>query len=209
MTAEFRYEDDGLGGVLDADNIPGHVAAIRGDQAGDWAVIRAARALDSRWTAIDLSASAEPVVGSAAFVIQHPDGQRKRLGHVRNRVTDADDRVVHYLTDTETGSSGAPVFDGSGALIAVHHAGGRPQELFGQTPKVKNEGFRPADRRSPYPGRPALNKFSLLHPVQTEFSTWYRTRMACTIVVARCGLRRSLVRTFQVLRAALARSPMA
>ena len=33
--------------------------------------------------------------------------------------------------------------------------------------------------------------------------------MACTIGVARCGLQRSLVRTFQVLRVALARSPMA
>ncbi len=33
--------------------------------------------------------------------------------------------------------------------------------------------------------------------------------MACTIGVARCGLQRSFVRIFQVLRAALARSPMA
>jgi hypothetical protein len=33
--------------------------------------------------------------------------------------------------------------------------------------------------------------------------------MACAIGVARCGLQRSLVRIFQVLRVALARSPMA
>jgi hypothetical protein len=33
--------------------------------------------------------------------------------------------------------------------------------------------------------------------------------MACTIAVTRRGLHRSLVRTFQVLRVALARSPMA
>jgi hypothetical protein len=53
-----------------------------------------------------------------------------------------DDRVVHYLTDTKEGSSGAPVFDAEGHLIALHHAGGRPQEIAGKAPLKKNEGIR-------------------------------------------------------------------
>ncbi|MEU4445450.1 hypothetical protein AB0K14_26485 [Actinosynnema sp. NPDC050801] len=53
-----------------------------------------------------------------------------------------DDRKVHYLTDTQVGSSGAPVFNATGDLIAVHHAGGRPQEVAGKPLMRKNEGIR-------------------------------------------------------------------
>ena len=49
---------------------------------------------------------------------------------------------MHYLTDTQEGSSGSPVFDQEGKLFALHHAGGRPQEVLGRAPLSKNEGIR-------------------------------------------------------------------
>jgi hypothetical protein len=58
--------------------------------------------------------------GDPAFVIQRALGQRKRLGFVRNQISYVDDRVVQYLTDTSVGSSGSPVLDRHGRLIAVH-----------------------------------------------------------------------------------------
>ncbi len=83
-----------------------------------------------------------PAVGDLTYILQHPGGHQKRLGFVRNTISDIKDGVVRYLTDTEPGSSGAPVFDTAGRLIALHHAGGRPVEVAGKPPVAKNEGIR-------------------------------------------------------------------
>jgi V8-like Glu-specific endopeptidase len=49
---------------------------------------------------------------------------------------------VQYLTDTQPGSSGAPVFDAEGRLIALHHRGGTPTQMTGKAPLTKNQGVR-------------------------------------------------------------------
>jgi V8-like Glu-specific endopeptidase len=64
------------------------------------------------------------------------------VAYTRNRITFVDNRIVQYLTDTDVGSSGSPVFDEKGSLISLPHAGGRPQEVAGQAPLKKNEGIR-------------------------------------------------------------------
>lgn len=142
VTAEFRYEDDGAGNALAPLPVRCDVASVVTDQADDWAVIRVSEPLDEAWPLIELSKSVEPVVGSAAYIVQHPRGDRKRLGFVRNQVSSVDDRVLHYLTDTQQGSSGSPVFDDMGRLIGLHHAGGTPQQVAGRPPMAKNEGIR-------------------------------------------------------------------
>jgi hypothetical protein len=142
VTAEFRYEDDGSGGVLGTTVIPCDVASIVTNKDDDWAVIRANQPLDAAWPMVKLSEAVAPALNKPAYIIQHPAGDRKRLGFVRNQVCFFNDRVVNYLTDTQEGSSGAPVFDAQGQLIALHRAGGRPQEIVGKPPLKKNEGVR-------------------------------------------------------------------
>jgi hypothetical protein len=142
VNAEFGYEDDGSGGLLPATPIACDPVSIRTDKADDWAVISVSQPMDDKWPIISLSGSAAPVEGGSAFIVQHPVGGRKRLGFVRNQVSFVDQRVAHYLTDTQQGSSGSPVFDASGRLVALHHAGGRPQEIMGRAPLRKNEGIR-------------------------------------------------------------------
>ena len=142
VTAEFGYEDDGQGGEPAPTKIPCDVASIVTDSADDWAVIRAQQPLLDAWPAIKLSEAVEPVANEPAYIVQHPGGERKRLGFVRNQVSSFDDRVLHYLTDTQQGSSGSPVFDARGRLIGLHHAGGTPQQVVGKPPLAKNEGIR-------------------------------------------------------------------
>jgi S1-C subfamily serine protease len=132
---------DGAGSSLPVTSLSGDPATIVGDRADDWAAVRVA-GMNAAWPILDLTAAPVPRSGDLAYILQHPGGQRKRLGFVRNTISDVDDRVVHYLTDTQPGSSGAPVFDAAGQLIALHHAGGDPVEVLGKPPVAKNEGIR-------------------------------------------------------------------
>lgn len=139
--ADFGFDVDQEDLPLQVVALPGDVGSIVGNAAHDWGVIRVAN-LDASWPILKLDGGSAPQEGDAAYILQHPAGQRKRLGFVRNTITNADDKVVHYLTDTQPGSSGAPVFDALGKLIALHHAGGEPIEVAGHPPLVKNEGIR-------------------------------------------------------------------
>lgn len=141
-TAEFGYDDDGKGGALAATPIQCDVNSIKTSKEDDWAVIRSKEALSDSWPIVKLSGAIDPSKGAETYIIQHPLGNRKRLGFVRNLVADFNDRAVHYLTDTQEGSSGSPVFNPAGKLMALHHVGGRPQEIVGKPPVKKNEGIR-------------------------------------------------------------------
>lgn len=141
-TAEFGYEDDGRGGPLVQTAIPCDVDSIVTSQEDDWAVITPKQPLQDAWPVIPLSGAVDPVAHEPAYIVQHPRGDRKRVGYVRNEVASFDDRVLHYLTDTEPGSSGSPVFDEQGRLIGLHHVGGSPTLVTGSAPVTKNEGIR-------------------------------------------------------------------
>ncbi len=54
-------------------------------------------------------------------IIHHPEGQPKRVSLRQNFLVHSENRYVHYLTDTEHGSSGSPVFNDEWEVIAVHH----------------------------------------------------------------------------------------
>src|SRR5262249_5877513 len=142
VTAEFGYETDGDDRPLPATLVPCDATSVRGDPADDWAIVHVATALPASIPVLRLEDHDLPMPNAPAFVIQPPGGERKRLAYVRNQITDCNDRVVHYLADTQSGSSGAPVFNGLGRIVALHHMGGRPQEVAGKPPVVKNEGIR-------------------------------------------------------------------
>lgn len=142
VAAEFGFDDDGKGGGKASRAFGCNVQKIVGDAADDWAVIELNDDPGESVPVLPLSRSADPVDNTPAFVIQHPGGQRKRVAYVRNQITFIDERVVQYLSDTQAGSSGAPVLDEEGNLIALHHMGGRPQEVAGKPPLRKNEGIR-------------------------------------------------------------------
>lgn len=57
-----------------------------------------------------------------ANIIQHPNGEPKKIALQENEVSNQDLLVLHYLTDTMGGSSGGAVFNNQWTAIALHHA---------------------------------------------------------------------------------------
>jgi endonuclease/exonuclease/phosphatase family metal-dependent hydrolase len=60
--------------------------------------------------------------GEQAFVIHHPRGEPKQVSLDDTDIVNIQSTVIHYSSDTDYGSSGAPVLDQQGRLIALHHA---------------------------------------------------------------------------------------
>jgi V8-like Glu-specific endopeptidase len=66
----------------------------------------------------------KPLDHRRAYVIGHPNGSAQpQFSLLDNLLLDYDDRVLHYRSPTEGGSSGSPVFDDEWRLIGLHHAG--------------------------------------------------------------------------------------
>jgi hypothetical protein len=141
VQVDFGFDVDTKGTSLPVVSLGGDTSTIVADQADDWGVVRVAN-MNADIPMIDLSNAAVPADGDRAFIVQHPDGQQKRLGFVRNMITAVTNDRIQYLTDTQPGSSGAPVFDEACRLIALHHRGGTPTQRTGKAPLTKNQGVR-------------------------------------------------------------------
>lgn len=97
------------------------------------------------WSGLS-DASDKHMLGEFANIVQHPSGRYKEVVLRENRLVGRYDNALHYVADTEPGSSGSPVFNSEWRPIALHHWGGPWREVFGDdgTPaRVDiNEGIR-------------------------------------------------------------------
>ncbi|ALM84542.1 DNA/RNA non-specific endonuclease [Bordetella sp. N] len=78
--------------------------------------------------------------GMNVNIIQHPEGMPKTIAIRNNLLTARTDTRLLYETDTDFGSSGAPVYNDQWDVVALHHYGA-PSAPAADTTQV-NEGVR-------------------------------------------------------------------
>lgn len=140
VDAWFGYERS-FGGQPKAHiSVPGRIETITGDPAHDWAVVRLAAPAPEGVPIISLKGSSPVHVDDRVYIIQHPQGGVKKIGMIHNVVRYVDDDVIRYWTDTESGSSGSPVFDEQWQLVALHHYW--VSDKTGTTTEIRNQGRR-------------------------------------------------------------------
>lgn len=85
------------------------------------------------------------VLSEFVNIIQHPRGDYKQIVIRENRIVARLGDFLHYVADTEEGSSGSPVFNDQWEVIALHHWGGPSMESGpdgSELNKEVNEGIR-------------------------------------------------------------------
>ncbi len=133
--AEFGFED-GSDTVTRVPLLPDQLFIT--DEALDYTIVACDGALLMAMTPIPLLRTPAGVTRNELVnIIQHPRGRSKEIAIHDNQVTRVKDKVIHYQTDTEPGSSGSPVFNNDWELVALHHAG---WSTFGG--QATNEGIR-------------------------------------------------------------------
>jgi hypothetical protein len=109
-------------------------------EKNDWTVVRIKEDANTAFGHIELNPV--PVTkNDFVNIIQHPGGRYKQIGMYHNMVTYCDNDIVQYLTDTEPGSSGSPVFNSQWEVVALHHSGGMLREPGTTQTLLRNEGI--------------------------------------------------------------------
>ena len=124
VTALFDYVWSMDGVALAGIERKGNIASIVADPRDDWAVIQLERPMPKKFPFLALKLKKEVQIGDLVFIVQHPQGEPKKVALARDPVSYVDDKVVQYKTDTQPGSSGAPVFNEAWEVVAMHHSGG-------------------------------------------------------------------------------------
>lgn len=140
VEAWFGYERTFAGLDQAHTVVNGNPATIKGDRTHDWAVIKMRDAMPAEAPVIEIRGARPVRVDERVYIIQHPGGAAKKIGMIHNVVRYVDDHVVQYLTDTEGGSSGSPVFNERWQLVALHNEW--VEARVGDTREIRNQGQR-------------------------------------------------------------------
>lgn len=147
VAVEFRYEVAFGSSRVDPLELRGDTIDGNADPRRDWALIRVRpdTPIPDDIPILKLG-TATVREHERVYIIQHPNGEPKKIGMHHNLVTFVDDDLVQYLTDTMAGSSGSPVFNSEWEVVALHHKWVREDVAAilaeGQRTEFRNQGVR-------------------------------------------------------------------
>ncbi|MBV1695745.1 MAG: trypsin-like peptidase domain-containing protein [Hyphomicrobiales bacterium] len=154
MVAQFDYEADDTGRDRQTTEFDFDVELFVSDpqQRLDYTLVALGSRIKGPRTIASLpflplsAANNKHMLGEVANIVQHPNGRKKEVVLRENRLVSRLDAVLHYIADTEKGSSGSPVFNNDWQVIALHHWGGPGPLVVRQRTSSQgiefNEGIR-------------------------------------------------------------------
>jgi endonuclease G, mitochondrial len=89
------------------------------------------------------------VKGELIYCIHHPEGQPRSVNLRENRLMALDDPALqdlwmHYETDTESGSSGAPLYNYEWVVVGIHHMAVEKRDAEGNILAIGGGRWTPA-----------------------------------------------------------------
>lgn len=106
----------------------------------DYAIVELHNSPGNTWGYLQLK-SPKVVKDQRVNIIQYPAYMGQMISFQNNFVEYVDDTIVQYLTTTQPGSSGSPVFNDKWEVVALHHAGGTLKEPATNRRYARNEGM--------------------------------------------------------------------
>lgn len=124
--------------------------------------------------------------GEYVSIVQHPSGLAKTVALRNNTVTNINpDNFIHYVTDTEPGSSGSPVFSDRWEMVALHHSGVVAKDAQGNYLNIDGQRWHPSqgEHKLKYIANEGIRVSSIVRDIVTKAQT----------VVARPALLKPIV----------------
>jgi endonuclease G len=137
---QFGYQERFNGDLTDPARIACDTTLFVTDQALDFSLV--ALATNPGLPYLNLRHAQAPALESHIAIIQHPSGAPLQVAMRDHALVWADDRFIQYLTNTEYGSSGSPVFDDYWQVIALHSQRVRDPKEVGSIVWYRNQGTR-------------------------------------------------------------------
>ena len=97
---------------------------LKMDEDKDYALLRLNTPIGNTygWLELDTTTPANP--GQSVKIIHHSDNRSKEISRRNSQIVGVSTFLIAHLADTESGSSGAPIFLRSGTgVIGIHHSG--------------------------------------------------------------------------------------
>jgi V8-like Glu-specific endopeptidase len=138
--AWFDYEADPTGRLRPIVQIGCDLDTVAFDEVNDWALVQTSEAIPDAYPSLSMEGAPEPQVDDRVYIIQHPEGQPKKVAFQHNLVRAVEPTLLQYWTDTEVGSSGSPVFDDRWNLVGLHHFA--VPSPAGESTAMRNQGRR-------------------------------------------------------------------
>jgi len=137
----FNYQENFKGEAQPTKDYPAVPAGVfHADEGLDYAILEVQGEPGREWGWLPMQPR-DVKQGERVNVIQHPNGQPKQISMQNNLVEYVGGNVLQYVTATNPGSSGSPVFNDGWQVVGLHHAGGSlPEPTTGKFFN-RNEGI--------------------------------------------------------------------